>query len=85
MQQINYGYNYRYTITRAIVPSYNCFPTVFFILATGNMLSPVMMPMRLLKLPVLTHSRAISIQNSTRRTRRFFLRVWDYSGFIKEL
>lgn len=50
--------------------------TVFLSLERGDMLSPAMMAIKELKLPMLKHSRAVSIQNSTTLTRCFFLACW---------
>lgn len=50
--------------------------TVFLSLERGDMLSPAMMAINELKLPMLKHSRAVSIQNSTTLTRCFFLACW---------
>jgi hypothetical protein len=47
--------------------------TVFFNLDMGDMLRPAMIAMRELKLPMLKHSRAASIQYSITFTRSFFL------------
>lgn len=47
--------------------------TVFFRRDIGDMFRPAMMAIRLLKLPMLKLSRAVSIQYSMMRTRCFFL------------
>lgn len=46
--------------------------TVFFNLEIGDMLRPAMIAIRLLKLPILNDSRAVSIQNSIILARCFF-------------
>lgn len=46
--------------------------TVFFRRDMGDMFKPAMIAIRELKLPMLKHSRAVSIQYSTTRTRCFF-------------
>lgn len=46
--------------------------TVFFKRDIGDMLRPAMIAIKELKLPMLKHSRAVSIQYSTTRTRCFF-------------
>lgn len=47
--------------------------TVFLSLPIGARFRPAIMAIRLLKLPMLKHSRAVSIQYSIMRTRCFFL------------
>lgn len=46
--------------------------TVFFNREMGDMLRPAMIAIRLLKLPMLNDSRAVSIQNSINLARCFF-------------
>ena len=47
--------------------------TVFFSRDIGDMFNPAIIAMRELKLPMLKHSLAVSIQYSITRTRCFFL------------
>lgn len=53
-------------------PTKQCSRTVFFSLEIGDMLRPAIIAIKLLKLPILNDSRAVSIQNSIIRTRCFF-------------
>lgn len=50
--------------------------TVFFRRDIGDMFKPAMIAIRELKLPMLKHSRAVSIQYSITRTRCFFFGCW---------
>lgn len=49
--------------------------TVFLSLATGDIFKPAMMAIKELKLPMLKHSLAASIQYSTTRTLLFFFGI----------
>ena len=62
------NYGYRYLKWRQIRVQL----TVFFRRDMGDMFKPAMIAIRELKLPMLKHSRAVSIQYSTTRTRCFF-------------
>lgn len=56
--------------------TYNMRLTVFFRRDIGDMFKPAMIAIRELKLPMLKHSRAVSIQYSITRTRCFFFGCW---------
>jgi len=54
--------------------------TVFFKRDIGDILRPAMIAIKELKLPMLKHSRAVSIQYSMTRTRCFFFACWKSRG-----
>lgn len=70
------SYGYRYLKWRQIQVQL----TVFFRRDMGDMFKPAMIAIRELKLPMLKHSRAVSIQYSTTRTRCFFFACYKTVG-----